>query len=621
MKKSNPTDKNTRMNPPGSARVPAKRVFKTRRLWLYRFLTFFLVPAIILGFLELALTVSGYGYPTSYFVKSRVNDQDFLIPNDQFAHRFFPPKLARKSVPYRIPAEKPMDVYRVFVFGESAAIGVPDPSYGVSRYLDILLEQRYPNTDFEVICVAMTAINSHAILPIARECARLDGDLWVIYMGNNEMVGPFGAGTIFGAKAPGLGFVRTSLALKTTRLGQMMASFISKLGSKSEMPTRWTGINMFKKNLLRHDDPMRLRVYKNFEGNLKDIVHAGRKAGVPIILSTVGSNLKDCSPFASLHREDLDTSSKREWNQLFQAGLALEEKGQYEEALNRYRDAAAIDSEYAELQFRMGSCHGALGHTEQARKAFAKARDHDALAVRADTRINRIVMDTNFGGDGQVIGMDAAEALAAQSPEGIPGENLFYEHVHLTVEGNFTLARIIADQVSTLLPSAILESETEKWLENEACHRQLALTAWDELRLWQEETKRLNMLPFISQSSNPNNRNYIDRKKRGIKSRITSSPGEQDRQWYEAALQRAPEDTFLIENYSEFLNASGKTGEAIEQAERFRDLLPDVAWTHCWLGALLMEGGRLEEARESLENALELRSDFTPARELLKRIN
>ena len=168
----------------------------------------------------------------------------------------------------------------------------------------------------------MTAINSHTILPIARECARLEGDLWMIYMGNNEMIGPFGAGTVFGAKAPGLGFVRTSLALKKTRLGQLMANVVSRLGSKSKTPDQWGGINMFKKNLLRHDDPARLRAYGNFEGNLKDILEAGRKAGVPIILSTVGSNLRDCSPFASLHREDLDASGSLNGSGFFRKGGA-----------------------------------------------------------------------------------------------------------------------------------------------------------------------------------------------------------------------------------------------------------------------------------------------------------
>ena len=58
----------------------------------------------------------------------------------------------------------------------------------------------FPQTHFEIVNLGITAINSHVILPIARDCAKADGDLWIIYMGNNEMVGPFGAATVFGAK-------------------------------------------------------------------------------------------------------------------------------------------------------------------------------------------------------------------------------------------------------------------------------------------------------------------------------------------------------------------------------------------------------------------------------------
>ena len=58
--------------------------------------------------------------------------------------------------------------------------GDPDTTYGVGRYLQVLLRARYPGIDFEVISVAMTAIDSGTILPIARECARHQGDLWLI---------------------------------------------------------------------------------------------------------------------------------------------------------------------------------------------------------------------------------------------------------------------------------------------------------------------------------------------------------------------------------------------------------------------------------------------------------
>ena len=544
----------------------------------------------------------------------------YLIPNDDFSYRFFPRALARRPADYRIPAEKTQDTYRIFVFGESAALGDPDWSYGVSRYLDVLLEERYPNTEFEVVCLAMTAINSHVILPIAQEVSRMDGDLWVIYMGNNEMVGPFGASTVFGAQAPGLGFIRISLALKKTRLGQLMAHFTAQLSSTSKVPGKWEGINMFKKNLLRHDDPARLRAYRNFEGNVKDILKTGRKAGVPIILSTVGSNLRNCSPFASLHREGLDSSSKSEWDLLYQEGVALEKAGQYEAALSRYRDAAAIDSEYAELQFRTGTCHLALGHSEQARQAFVQARDYDALAVRADNRINQILTDTIAEGDGQVFGIDAADRLSSQSPEGIPGRELFYEHVHFTTEGNFTLGRIIADQVSTLLPAESLESQKGNWLDYEACNRYLALTQWDQLRLWQEESERIKTMPFISQTSNPSNRAYINGQKKRIMAGITQNSWELDHQLYESALAQAPQDTYLIANYAQFLDGTGRSAEALKQAEKFRDLLPDLAWPHYYRAALLAKAGRYQEAREGLEKALEIRSDFIQAREMLKQL-
>ena len=51
-----------------------------------------------------------------------------------------------------------------------------------------------------------------------------DGDMWIIYMGNNEMVGPFGAGTIFGDKAPNRGFVKAMLRIRSTRLGQLLVN-------------------------------------------------------------------------------------------------------------------------------------------------------------------------------------------------------------------------------------------------------------------------------------------------------------------------------------------------------------------------------------------------------------
>jgi hypothetical protein len=58
-----------------------------------------------------------------------------------------------------------------------------------------MLHDKYPGLTFEVHTAAMVAINSHAIREIAADCAEHDPDLFILYMGNNEVVGPFGPGT------------------------------------------------------------------------------------------------------------------------------------------------------------------------------------------------------------------------------------------------------------------------------------------------------------------------------------------------------------------------------------------------------------------------------------------
>ena len=293
------------------------------RRWIFRLAAGVILPLLVLVMLEMALRIGGYGYPTSLFRQIKIGGQDYIVPNDKFGYRFFPPALARTPAPQRLAVKKSPGTYRIFVFGESAAMGDPESSYGAWRYLQTLLRERYPGTEFEVVCVAMTAINSHVILPMARECARRDGDLWIIYMGNNEMVGPFGAGTVFGSRAPGTGLVRADLACKIHPAWAVFGGLVQRWGVHASTPKAWGGLNMFENHQLRQDDPNRQRAYENFKRNLADILHTGQAAGVPVILSSVACNLKDCAPFASLHAATLNESQIAEWDKL-SGGEALE---------------------------------------------------------------------------------------------------------------------------------------------------------------------------------------------------------------------------------------------------------------------------------------------------------
>src|ERR1039457_2936524 len=364
-----------------------------RRKWLFRFFALVVMPVLLIvlvaALLEIGFCPGGCGFDTHFFRSIRVGGQEYFLNNEEFTQCFFPEQLSRWPDPFKMPAVKSPDTIRIFIFGESAAMGDPQPAYGASRYMEVLLRDRFPGKKFEVINLGITAINSHVILPIARECARHDGDFWIVYMGNNEMVGPFGAATVFGAKAPPLGFVRLNLAIQKTRVGQLLVDIGRKLHGKNSNAS-WGGMKMFPGNQLRADDPRKEVVYQNFSRNLHDIVKAGLDSGAKILLNTVAVNLKDCAPFASLVNSNLPTADRAQFDQLFTDGVQAEDQGNFAEAAQKFESAAKLDPKVAELQFRWGESLFRLTNAAAAREHFQLACDDDALPFRADSRINAI---------------------------------------------------------------------------------------------------------------------------------------------------------------------------------------------------------------------------------------
>ena len=138
-----------------------------RRLWGFRLMALIGVPLLFLGLLELGLWLAGVGYPTAFLLKSSHHGENTFVQNNQFGWRFFGPRAARQPEATSIPQEKPSGTVRIFVFGESAAYGDPQPRFGLPRMLAAMLELRHPDRKFEVVNAAMTGINSHVILPLA----------------------------------------------------------------------------------------------------------------------------------------------------------------------------------------------------------------------------------------------------------------------------------------------------------------------------------------------------------------------------------------------------------------------------------------------------------------------
>ena len=611
---------------PESGAVP----LSTGRKWLFGVVGFVLLPLLALAGVELALRLAGYGYSTAFFKPIRIGTEDYLVENDKFGLRFFPPELSRSPPPVVMKAKKDPGVLRIFLFGESAALGDPRPSYGAGRYLQVLLRERFPDARFEVICGAVTAVNSHAVLPIARECARRQSDLWLIYMGNNEMVGPFGATTAFGAQSPPLWHVRLNLAIQETRLGQLLLGLGRNLAGAGKHGPSWGGTQMFMENRIAPQDPRKETVYHSFRKNLEEILETGGRAGVPIILSTVAVNLKDSAPFGSVLGAGLTPIERQAHANLCAQAAHAQEAGDFRAAAAQFEQAARIDPHWAELQYRWGECllgpqstvqspQSTVGSPQStvgspqasARVHFEQARDDDALPFRADSRLNSIIAQAvrQYAGP-RLAFCDAALLFATNSRVGVPGREVFYEHVHFNCDGNYLLARCWAEEVSRLLPARATNHASAAWASQAVCEQRLGLTDWNRCAIFEDLLQRLSQPPFTGQLEHTQAVEWIRGELQALRQRLDRPNAAKARETYAAALKLAPQDHRLHENFAEFLEAVGDLPQAVAEWQRVRELIPQHHAAYLQAGRLLARQGDIQAGRRLLLQAVNLRPDL-----------
>lgn len=579
------------------------------------------LPLLFLVALELGLRLVGFGHATAFLLPDRISGQEVWISNPRFGWRFFGAQQARTPLTVSIPKRKPPETVRVFVYGESAAYGDPQPDFGLPRVLQALLSERFPRTRFEVVNAAMTAINSHVALPIARDCAKADGDIWVIYLGNNEVVGPFGAGTVFGSQTPSLATIRATLVLKQTRIGQLLDAAVHRLKSPPADKAEWGGLAMFMDNQVSWNDARLAKTYDHFERNLRGVIAAGRKAGVGLVVSTVAVNLKDCAPFASAPLAGLSQEQQTRWREWVQRGAQAREAGRFAEALDCFRQADQIKSGVAELEFQRGHCELALANTTQARGHFSRARDLDTLRFRCDSRLNDTIRRVAGGRErDRVLLADAELALARRSPNGIAGAECFYEHVHLTFEGNYWLARTIAASVEALLPEDVRlqAGVNQEWASLDQCARRLGWSDWARQVALAEILGRLNDPPFTQQSDHVRHLARLGAELNALPPAPALLQDGEAR--CRAALQLTPDDPVLLLRWAGLLEAGGKLEEATKAARRAVERSPRNIEAWMQLGVGLARQNRNEEARRAFEAGLALGPENVFARNNLAQV-
>lgn len=411
--------------------------------WLSKVLLALLSPLVAIALLEGLLRLFDVGYPTAFLREAVVDGRACWVNNSFYGYRFFDPRIARNPAPIRIAKEKPDGLIRIAVLGESAAMGDPAIEFSLARGLEKMLNPPGAPRRFEVVNAAMTAINSPVIVDIAADMARCGADIFVVYMGNNEVVGPYGPGTAITSGDWGLALTPWRVALTRLRLAGVLRGLARAADGHAEEPLAWTGMEMFKQNRIPQDDPRLAPMYRQFEGNIDRILAIAREADIRTVLCTMAVNVSDCAPYGSTNRADLSSADLREWNKRFRDARLLHQDGDLAGALAAYRSAAEIDDRHAELVYRIATVLKAQGDAAEAARLFAQARDLDVQRFRTDSRLNAILRAA-ASNHSEVAFADIESAFAR-----LDDRDLFVDHVHFSMPGLQVLCGEVFQALST----------------------------------------------------------------------------------------------------------------------------------------------------------------------------
>lgn len=523
----------------------------SRRHWLLLAVFTVVAAALLLAGLELSLRLAGIGHSPHFFRKATApNDETVWRENRSFTAPFFGEALVRRPQPVRLPLKKAPGTYRIFVLGSSAAMGDPEPAFSLARVLEVHLRHAFPQVRFEVVNAAVTAINSHLVRGVAADCAALEPDLFIVYEGHNEVIGPFGPAGVFAPFMRSGTAVRAVAWLKGTRTAQLAA----RLARRGEAPEGWGGMEMFLQQQIPDDDPRLDIVRTHFRANLVAIADSARNAGATTFLCTTVANQRDFSPFLSAGGE-------------------------------------------AEKIYRQGRAALDAGRDAEARDLLQRALDLDTLRFRADSPLNQVIRDLGANVRNTNIGslkvVDLAAALAAKSPHGIPGNEFLYEHVHLNLRGTHEVALALLPSVEGELKSRELVSRSAlASLNLEEVGLRLGYNTHEQAMIALELVNRFSNPPFTGQSEHATRLAAWQRRAAAAQA-LLARPEATDalRELGRRAMAAAPDDWLLARNTGAMLVARQQPAEALPLLKRAAawidddvDMLVALGWAHRALG-------------------------------------
>ena len=387
------------------------------------------LPLLLIAALEGAVRLLGLVPSYPVFVPHPAAPQ-YLTMRPDVIRRYFPAGAEIPNVtvePHYFLKEKPKNGIRIFVQGGSTAAGYP---YGLGASIASMLENRlrhsWPTKPVEVVNTALSAVNSYTLLDVADDIIAQQPDAVLIYAGHNEFVGIMGVGSNYRlAESPAATAVY--LQLKQLHLYKLLEQMlVSKPAAAANSQEKRTLMSkMAAAQPIALDSPVYQAGMAQFQRNMSSLLSKYRKAGIPVYLATVGSNIADQPPFqsADLTPEQLKSLTALQRGDSSQFALLA---------------AEAKTQQQAMLSYQLGQWLRQQQRGAEAQEWLSLARDFDTLRFRAPQEINRQIK--GFVDNKTVWLVDAEQALRDHSPDGLIGRQLMLEHLHPNLPGYFVIA-------------------------------------------------------------------------------------------------------------------------------------------------------------------------------------
>ncbi len=349
--------------------------------------------------------------------------------------------------------EKAANTYRIFCLGGSTTYGHPyDDATSFAGWLRELLPEWEPALQWEVVNCGGISYASYRVAKLMQELVEHEPDLFVIYTGHNEFLE---ARTyeqlkkaspvllwLAGLASHTRSYTVASKLIEAVRGGASNDSAQNLLpGEVSTLLDSAVGLEVYHR-----DDEQQQLVYEHFELNLRRMVEMARQSGAEVILISPASNLAQCAPFKSENKAELKGAALLEWQAAFDEAERLFTEGKFAAAVPAINRAVELDNRHAATLYLRGRILHAMGESKRAKIDFVRARDEDICCLRAPQPIIDIVRKTAH--DMNVPLVDFVQWTEESTEDAIPGDALFLDHVHATIDSYQALALQILETMA-----------------------------------------------------------------------------------------------------------------------------------------------------------------------------